>query len=170
VKKRPVKTRVPEAPAPASGPAKVVNRQGEVVDLPMVSDARPIPAPPQGGIALPAGSQWPKGVSGNPGGMPRGKKVSTRVMEMLTWPRADLLALMADDQAEVRDHLAARSILRAMKPDDANADMNTMYDRTEGKVAQDFNVRAAPTLTPEQVAEQVKNAGLIPGGPGADEF
>lgn len=91
------------------------------------------------------------------------------MMEMLTWTRAELEALKADDQAEARDHLAARAILRAMKNDDANADMNTLLDRTEGKVAQDFNVRAAPTMTPEQVAEQVKNAGLLDGG-NKDEF
>ena len=110
------------------------------------------------------------GESGNKGGAPKGKKVSTRMLEMLGWSRKQLEAVCADDDAEARDHVAAKCILRSMKADDANADVNTLMDRTEGKVAQDFNVRAVPTLTPEQVAEQVKNAGLIPGGPGADEF
>ena len=74
--------------------------------------------------------------------------------EMMTWTRAELEALRNDDEAEVRDHLAARALLRAMKQDDANADMNTVLDRTEGKVVQELNVRAgvAPTLTDEQLA------------------
>ena len=109
---------------------------------------------PVNGNAFPVSSLWKKGVSANPGGMPRGKKVSTRMAEMMTWTRAELEALRNDDEAEVRDHLAARALLRAMKQDDANADMNTVLDRTEGKVVQELNVRAgvAPTLTDEQLA------------------
>ena len=127
--------------------------------------------PGANGHALPASTLWPKGVSANPGGVPKGKRVSTRMAEMMSWTRAELEALKADDTAEARDHLAARAILRAMKNDDANADMNTLLDRTEGKVAQDFNVRAAPTITPEQAAEQLRNAGLMgPGGAAPDEF
>ena len=85
------------------------------------------------------------------------------MMEMMTWSEPEIDALLADPKAEIRDKLAAKAIKRAMKNDDANADMNTLLDRTEGKVAQDFNVRAAPTMTPEQVAEQVRNAGLLDG-------
>ncbi len=132
------------------------------------AELKPIPAPPRG-PTLPAGSQWAKGMSANPGGVPRGARVSTRMAEMMSWTRAEVEALKADDTAEVRDHLAARAILRAMKNDDANADMNTLLDRTEGKVAQDFNVRATPTMTPEQVAEQVRNSGILDGG-NKDEF
>ncbi len=90
--------------------------------------------------------------------------------EMRDWTVEELDKLLADKTATVRDHMAAKAIKRSMRDEDGNQDLNTVMDRTEGKVAQDFNVRAAPTLTPEQVADQMKNAGLIEGGPGKDEF
>ncbi len=113
-----------------------------------------LPPSPISGTSLPASVLWQKGVSANPGGVPRGKRISTRAMEMMTWKRADLEALCQDPDAEARDHIAAKMLLRAMKNDDANADTNTVLDRTEGKVAQELNVRAgvAPTLTDEQLA------------------
>lgn len=91
------------------------------------------------------------------------------MMEMMAYTAEELDAVIKNPKSEVRDLIAAKALKRSMKDDDAHADLSTVLDRTEGKVAQDFNVRAAPTLTPEQVAEQVKNAGLL-NGPDAREF
>ena len=83
--------------------------------------------------------------------------------EMMTLSLNELDAILLDPTREVRDHLAAKAIKRAMKNDDANADLNTVMDRTEGKVSQDITVRAgqAPTLTDAQLAG-IANGTLDP--------
>ena len=118
---------------------------------------------PYSGFAPPEANRWKPGQSGNPGGQARGKKVSTRMQELMTLSLNELDAILLDPTREVRDHLAAKAIKRAMKNDDANADLNTVMDRTEGKVSQDITVRAgqAPTLTDAQLAG-IANGTLDP--------
>ena len=80
--------------------------------------------------------------------------MSTRMAEMMAYTAEELQAVLDDPKSEIRDLLAAKAIKRAMRAEDAHADMSLLMDRTEGKVAQELNVRAqaAPSLTDAQLA------------------
>ncbi len=123
--------------------------------------ANPNPKPP------PKEHQFKKGQNRHPDAQPRkGKRISTWLFELLEKSRAEW---PDPTNLPVAALIAMALIKRALRDDGCRA-TEIILDRTEGKVAQDFNVRAAPTMTPEQVAEQVRNAGLLDGGLGKDEF
>lgn len=118
----------------------------------------PIPAPPPSpinGAQLPP-STWVKGVSPNPGGAPRGKRISTRMMEMMELPADALDKILSDKTRDIRDHLAARALKRALREDEGNADLGTVLERTEGKAEQGIvfrSVNVMAQLTDEQLAQ-----------------
>lgn len=94
---------------------------------------------------------WTKGVSGNPGGLPRGSpRISVSLQKMLrTGPdesyevknKADQIALTLYDSALKGDTWATREIL----------------DRTEGKVSQTLQL-SATQLPTEEIAERLITA------------
>lgn len=102
-------------------------------------------------IVRPRGNpQWQKGVSGNPGGLPKGTpRISTSLMKLLrTAPnevyepqnKADQIALSLYDSALKGDTWATREIL----------------DRCEGKVSQTLQLSATQLSTSEIVEKLVE--------------
>lgn len=108
-------------------------------------------------VAKPRGNpKWQKGVSGNPGGLPRGTpRISTSLMKLLrTAPnevyepqnKADTIALSLYDSALKGDTWATREIL----------------DRCEGKVSQTLQL-SAMQLPTHELAERLVQAFMAAG-------
>lgn len=102
-------------------------------------------------VVKPRGNpKWQKGVSGNPGGLPKGTpRISTSLMKLLrTAPnevyepqnKADTIALALYDSALKGDTWATREIL----------------DRCEGKVSQTLQLSATQLSTSEIVEKLVE--------------
>lgn len=117
-----------------------------------------LPPSPRSGTSLPASVLWPKGFCPNPGGQPKGKRVSTRIMEMMGMPISELDKVLADKTRDARDHLAARAIKRALRDEDGHSDLREVLDRTEGPVDRNINVRAmqAPDVPLEDAIRMAK--------------
>ena len=159
--KRSVKTQVPEPPKENPSDHKT-------------DDVPRLPPPPQGGYQLPVSVLWPKGVSGNPGGAPKGKRISTWLAE---YGDMDL----SDD--EIRDKLArpgltrnARAalaqLLRAGDPVDGLPAAAWAADRVEGGVDRTVHLthKQEPTMSLEDAAKVIEQAKLGGPAPKADEW
>ncbi len=151
----------PEAPAPTA--------KAPPVDL--VSD-QPPPSP-LNGARLPAGSMWRPGTSQNPGGAPKGTRISKWLaiygdMDPKDWPEEGASGLPANAR------IALAQLRRAMDQLDGLPAAVWAADRVEGGVDRTVHLthKQEPTMSPEQVAAELRNAGLT--GPGEnlklDEF
>lgn len=119
------------------------------------------PPSPLNGAQLPP-SSWRRGVSPNPGGAPRGKRISTWLVELgqlppSEWP--DPARLPANAQ------IAMARLKRAMGEDGERA-AEIVLDRTEGGVNRTLHLTAnqdAPPMSLREAAKLIRQAGL--GGP-----
>jgi hypothetical protein len=89
--------------------------------------------------------RWKPGVSPNPGGAPKGKRVSTWMLELGNMSEADLEAYLVKEFGSDNERnlpMNARLALRCIRDGmaegakNANGALDTYQDRTEGKVAQ----------------------------------
>lgn len=88
---------------------------------------------------------FPPGVSANPGGMAKGKKLSTCLRDMLELNMTQLLVIAESPSRPVRERIAAKWALKMMgRVDTDDVDMRaieTALDRHEGSVAQTMNIK-----------------------------
>ena len=88
---------------------------------------------------------FPKGVSGNPGGAPKGKRISTWMLEL-----GQLAELPDPDTLPINGRIALARIEAAML-DHGERSTEIILDRTEGKLSDIKLVSpVAPEMTPEQ--------------------
>jgi len=73
---------------------------------------------------------WPSGVSGNPGGRPKGRSLMARLRELLERDTIDGKPIA--DGKQVADLVAEVIVVRALKGD--HRFLATLLERTEGKV------------------------------------
>ena len=96
------------------------------------------------------GRPWPKGVSGNPGGLPgrpRTRWISEIYEEILTDPET-----RADVKRQIIQTMCSKGMAGVLERREA-------AERTEGKVTQVVDMEVSGKLTLEQVLEARKKAG-----------
>ena len=107
-----------------------------------MSDERPKPTAKALANLAP---QFKPGQSGNPGGAPRGKKLSTCLRDMMDLTPEELFKKTVDNKLTIREQIAAKWAVKMlgrdlMEPVDMRA-IETALDRLEGSVAQTLNVK-----------------------------
>ena len=133
-----------------------------------------LPPSPFSGYQLPADKTWKPGICPNPGGAPKGKRISTWLAE---YGDMDL----SDD--EIRDKLArpgltrnARAalaqLLRAGDPVDGLPAAAWAADRVEGGVDRTVHLthKQEPTMILEDAAKVIEQAKLGGPAPKADDW
>jgi hypothetical protein len=100
---------------------------------------------------------WPKGVSGNPGGQPKGKGPSLvkAIRELLDQP-ADVLKNTKLEGRTVRDVLAAAAVQNAIKG--RSAYFREILNRLHGRVAVRVEQKQIPS--DEDVRPEIAAAGI----------
>lgn len=131
-----------------------------------------LPPSPISGHALPASTLWPKGISQNPGGAPKGKRITTWLAEFgemtrAEWPTAEQLQKMPANAS-----IAIAQLLRAQDPTDGLPAAAWAADRVEGGVDRTVHLthKQEPTMSLEDASEMVRQAKLDGPGAGAEEF
>ena len=157
--KKPVKTRGPETPQEIQADHKPDTVQR-------------IPQAPPHGPALPVDSLWKPGVSANPGGAPKGKRISTWLAEFQNmsedeWPTPDQLRRMP-----VAACIAMAQLRRAMDELDGLPAAAWAADRVEGGVDRTVHLthKQEPTMSAEDAAKIIKDAGLDGSGGQLEKF
>lgn len=85
---------------------------------------------------MPIGTPWQPGQSGNPGGAPRGKRISTWMAEFGEMSEAQLRKIKKSTLPMNGRIALGRLRAAASNRKDANAATETVLERTEGKVTQ----------------------------------
>ena len=127
---------------------------------------------PISGHALPLSTLWPKGVSQNPGGAPRGKRITTWLAEFgeipsKLWPVKDSPEW---DALPGNAQIALSQLRRGMDQEDGLPAAMWAADRVEGGVDRTVHLthKAEPTMSLEDAAEMVRQAKLL-APPGVEE-
>ena len=133
-----------------------------------------LPPSPISGHALPIEHCWPKGVSANPGGAPKGKRITTWLAELgemacELWPvegSPEFLKLPGNAR------IALAQLRRAMMTDDGLPAAMWAADRVEGGVDRTVHLthKAEPTMSLEDAAEMVRQAKLLAPPEASEEF
>ena len=89
---------------------------------------------------------FPQGVSGNPGGAPKGKRISTWMLEL-----GQLTELPDPDTLPINGRIASARIMSAMEPGGERS-TELILDRTEGKLTD--SKPPTPTLEPWEVSPE----------------
>ncbi len=155
-------------------------------EVPRISaDHKPelLPPSPISGHALPVSSLFKVGNPGNPGGAPKGKRVTTWLAEYQNMSEDEWPTGAALKRLPVGARIALAQLRKAMRdPSDLDPKMDSVglaaaawaADRVEGGVDRTVHLthKQQPTMTPEQVAQELKNAGLTGPAdvPKLDEF
>lgn len=88
---------------------------------------------------------FPPGVSPNPGGGTKGKKLSTELRDMLDLDEEKLMAIVIDPAQTMRRRIAAKWAIkmlgRTINDDVDMRAIETALDRHEGSVAQTMNIK-----------------------------
>ncbi len=131
-----------------------------------------LPPSPFSGHPLPADTLWKPGVSANPGGAPKGKRVSTWLAEFGNMTDEDL-AWWESHPAKLTQNaqIALAQLRRAKDQLDGLPAAMWAADRVEGGVDRTVHLthKQEPTMSPEEAAKIIKDAGLD-GGPRLDKF
>lgn len=101
----------------------------------------------------PAEFRFKPGQSGNPGGVPKGKRISTWMREL-----GEMDKLPAPEKLTINGRIALARIKQAMKENFGTADANLIIERTEGKMPQRIEVNT-PTIPLEEVKKSLANDG-----------
>ena len=140
--KRPVKTEVPKPPADHK------------------LDGVPMLPPPPHGPALPASVLWPKGVSANPGGAPKGKRISTWLAEYgdMELSDDDIRKKLAGPGLTRNARAALAQLLRAGDPDTGLPAAAWAADRVEGGVDRTVHLthKQEPTMSAEEARKMIQ--------------
>lgn len=109
---------------------------------------------------MPQGRPWQPGQSGNPGGAPKGKRISTWMAEFGEMSEAQLRKINKSTLPMNGKIALGRLRAAASNRKDANAATETILERTEGKVTQPLAGNDGQPLT-----IQVMNYGATKGAP-----
>ena len=114
-------------------------------------------APPHG-PALPASVLWPKGVSANPGGVPKGKRLSTWLAEFQAMPRSDWPSAEEAAELPAAAEIALAQLRRAMDQSEGLPAAMWAADRVEGGVDRTVHLthKQEPTMSPDEAAKIIK--------------
>lgn len=116
--------------------------------------------PPPGGHRLPVSTLWPKGVVQNPGGAPKGKRITTWLAEFgdqdLTLAQID--AKLARPGLTLNARTALKQLRRASYEEDGLPAAAWAADRVEGGVDRTVHLthKQEPTMSLEDAAAMVK--------------
>lgn len=127
-----------------------------------------LPPSPFSGHAFPVSSLWPKGVVQNPGGAPKGVRVSTWLarfgeMDPEDWPEPPYTRGVSGNA-----RIALAQLRRAMDQADGLPAAAWAADRVEGGVDRTVHLthKQEPTMSPEEAMKIIKDAE----GPKLDHF
>lgn len=96
---------------------------------------------------MPKGKPWQPGQSGNPGGVPKGKRISTWMAEFGEMSEAQLRKIKKSTLPMNGKIALGRLRAAASLRKDANAATETILERTEGKVTQPLGDPGGGPLT-----------------------
>jgi hypothetical protein len=133
-----------------------------------------LPPSPFSGHSFPVDSLWPKGVSANPGGAPKGKRLSTWLAEFGQIPSKDWPEEGSDRYENLPGNaqIALGQLRRARRTDDGLPAAMWAADRVEGGVDRTVHLthKQEATMTPEEAAKLIKDAGLDGAGGQLEKF
>ena len=109
---------------------------------------------------MPKGKPWQPGVSGNPGGAPKGKRISTWMVELGQLTQTQLKK--AERGLPVNGKIALARIRAAMNAGSkqGNGATEIILDRTEGKVVQKLEGSDGGPLVVQVVSYAAKGAAV----------
>lgn len=129
---------------------------------------------PISGHALPVSVVWPKGVSANPGGAPKGKRITSWLAEFGEMPSEDWPqpGTPAYRRLPGNATIALAQLRRAQDQADGLPAAAWAADRVEGGVDRTVHLthKQEPTMSLEDAAEMVKQAKLDATPAGSEEF
>ena len=148
-------------------------KTGKVEDSPEIPPdhkAELLPPSPFSGYQLPADKVWKPGVSANPGGAPKGKRISTWLAE---FGQQDLSAQDIDQMLErpglvLNARIALAQLKRAARVEDGLPAAMWAADRVEGGVDRTVHLthKQEPTMSEAEALRIVKDSE----GPALDKF